>query len=103
MMYSVLSVGRRPVMLGCALGLNQVICCITRRFSTFCRMNPIRYTLWKLAKTRMFPFSRTTRVTSPSHRLVNSKYSSLENRSHDSCIVTCELNAHLSPFLRLML
>src|SRR5256885_13654582 len=47
----------------------------------------------------MFPFGFTTRDTSRSHATLNAKNSSFVNASHVSSIVTCDENAHPSPFL----
>src|SRR5437660_504887 len=49
----------------------------------------------------MFPFGFTTRDTSRSHATLNAKNSSFVNASHVSSIVTCDENAHPSPFLLL--
>src|SRR5438552_9963913 len=57
--------------------------------------------LWYVPKTRMFPFGLTTRDTSRSHATLNAKKLSFVNASHVSSIVTCDENAHPSPFLLL--
>src|SRR3990167_1890721 len=61
-------------------------------------INPVWYILWKLPETHKLPPCFKILKHSANHSLLNLKYSSLENISQLSCIVTCLLYFHAKPF-----